>query len=144
MHVTSEVQIDILGRSHGSESTASCAPFDAEDRPQGRLAQTKKSLLANLSKAFRQGNGSCCFSFAGFRRRDSSHKNQFAIALINKLFVDFGIYFGFIKAIWFHIVAVDPGSSSDFSNFQKRHKIPPEIKDMNLILIRILRGLFLF
>jgi hypothetical protein len=75
MKIAVKVEIDLFDGLNLREAAPSSAPFDAEDRTQGRFPRGKDRLLADLCETLRESDDG--LAFAGDGRRSSRDENQF-------------------------------------------------------------------
>ena len=82
VEIAREVQVDVL---HGNDlrvSAASRTTLDAEDGPEGGLAQRDDHVLANLAHAIGQAHRRGGLALARRRRRDGCHEDELAVWLV--------------------------------------------------------------
>ena len=115
VEVAGEVQINVFHRQNLGIAAARRAAFDAEHRPQRRLAQGDNGVFADVAQRVRQTDGDGGFAFARRSRVDGGNQNQTALFL--RQFERFGrIDFGFVMAVGFDIVNVQTQLGGNFAN----------------------------
>ena len=78
--VAGEVDVDFVLRDYPGVPSAGAAALDAEDRPQRRLPQVDRNLVAQPSHALRQPDGRGGLPLARRRRRDARDDDRLAPA----------------------------------------------------------------
>ena len=67
VHITGEVQVELLHRNHLAVAATCSAALDAEDRPEARLSNRDGGAVANLVEALRESNGGGGLPFTEWR-----------------------------------------------------------------------------
>ena len=98
MEVAGKVEVDFLHR-HDLAIPATCrTPFDAEDGPKARFAQTEHRISVAQVKCIGQTYRDRGFSFASCGRADSSDKHELSIVSTGRL-GDVERNLGFVVAV---------------------------------------------
>ena len=116
MHVPREMQIDLFLGSNGSKAAARRAALDAKHGTEARLAKAKHRFLADLPKAFREGDGCRGFPFSRLRGGDGGHEDELAFRLLALLTQKGSRDFGLVFAIGLESILGDAGGFRDFLN----------------------------
>ena len=82
VHISGEVQVDVLHGNYLSVSAACGAAFDSEHRTEGRLTQSQDSLSAGLVHGFAETYRSGGLALARRSRIDRSNEYQLAVGLV--------------------------------------------------------------
>jgi hypothetical protein len=77
VEISSEVQVDPVGRNHLGVTAAGGAALDAETRTKRRLAQGAGNRLSDMFEAVGQADGCRGFTFARGGGCGGGHQHQF-------------------------------------------------------------------
>ena len=117
VEVAGEVQVDVL---HGDDLcvAAACrAALDAEDRPEGRLAERDEDVLAQLAHAVSQTDGRGGLAFACGSGVDGGDEDQLAVLALDFL-EDVVVNLCLVLAVLFDVLVVDACGLCDLSDRQ--------------------------
>ncbi len=115
VEIACEVQIDVLHRYDLRVTPARRAAFNAEHRPERRLAESGDNVFAypfkSVGKPYRGG----CFTLSRGRGRDCRHENEFTFPFF--VFKIRKVYFRLVFSVIFHAILVDSEFRGDFGDF---------------------------
>ena len=104
MEIARKVQVDVFHGDDLGVSAAGRAAFDAEAGSQGRFAQGDDGLLADLGEALGQADGRRGLAFAGRRRRNGRHQDQFARFVLADFVKQAVGQFGLVLTVHFQVI----------------------------------------
>ncbi len=79
VHISCEMQVNILHRDDLRPSASGCTAFNAKNRPKAWLTQCNHRFLSNLGHCFAETDTGCCLSFARRGWVNRCHKHQFPV-----------------------------------------------------------------
>src|SRR6476659_3972759 len=116
MHVTREVEVEVL---HGNDlrvTAAGRAALDPEDRSERRFAETENGLRADSTETLRQRDGRRCLPLARSRRRDRRDANELAVstgrALVERRQIDLRL----VGPVELDLVRLETRAGGDLGN----------------------------
>ena len=114
MHITGEVQVDVL---HGDDlcvAAAGSAALDAEHGAEGRLTQAEHGLFAQSVHGIGQTYAGGGFALTGRGGADGSDKDQLALlfGIVDQAVIDLGL----VAAIGDHTFVLQTQLSCDLGN----------------------------
>ena len=117
MEVAGEVQVDVLHRHDLGIAAAGSSALDAEDGPQGGLAQRDDHVLADLAHAVGQAHGRGGLALARRRRRDGRHEDELAVRLVGVVLEHRDVVdLGHVLAVGLEVLLVDARLRGDLDD----------------------------
>ena len=120
VHVSGEVQVDVLHRHHLGVAAAGGAALDAEHRPEGRLPQCDDRLLPDAGHGLAEADGGGGLALTGGSGVDGGDQDQLAVGGICQAGEDLLGEFGLVPAIGFQLVGADAKPGGDFGDREHR------------------------
>ncbi len=114
MEIPGKMKVQIFHGYHLGIASPGSAAFDPETRSQGRLPQRQHGFFAKAAQCFCQTDAGGGFALAGRRRVNGCHQHQLAIWVPLNLLPQPVCKFGFVLAVQFQVVPVNPISGGDF------------------------------
>ena len=107
VHITREVEVDILHRNYLSISAACCAALDSENRSERGFTECEDCLFANLSHSLGKTNRNGRLALACGGRIYSCNKDKLAVGVIPCLCEKLLGKLCFIVSVRFDLVLCD-------------------------------------
>ena len=104
MHVAGKMQVDVFHRQDLGVTTAGSTAFDAEDRSQGRFAQSDDGFMTHVVQGLGQADGRQGLAFTGRRRRNGRDQDQFPIFVLREAFDGVKRNLCFIFSVEFQVI----------------------------------------